>query len=176
MVVKTKNEDIFNTEAKHIAFAVNIEGINDSGFAGIVAAKGWNELADLGESLNGNNLELGTVISKKIGDKTFHALVSHSLKGSWGNNQADIIKQCFDSIASNGESIATIAIGTGLIGQMSGANFRQILVGMHESEKQIILYSQYTMQVVLDYIREENEKVEKSQIEETLNKRKRLGK
>ena len=34
MVVKTIQEDIFNTEAKHIAFAVNTEGYNDAGFAG----------------------------------------------------------------------------------------------------------------------------------------------
>lgn len=159
MIVKAKNEDIFNTDAKHIAFAVNVEGINDSGFAGSVVAKGWKELAYVGHNLNGKQLGLGTVVSKKIGDKTFHALVYHSSIQGWGDNQADVIKQCFDTIDANGEEIATIAIGTGLVGMMSGANFGQIIIGMHESKQQIALYSQYTMQEVLDFIREENEKV-----------------
>ena len=36
MVVSTENKDIFKTEAKHIAFAINKEGYNDAGFAGAV--------------------------------------------------------------------------------------------------------------------------------------------
>ena len=34
MVVKTVQDDVFNSKAKHIAFAINVEGFNDSGFAG----------------------------------------------------------------------------------------------------------------------------------------------
>ena len=56
MVVKTVQDDIFNSKAKHIAFAVNTEGYNDSGFAGQVSRKYWNELANCGEH------ELGTVL------------------------------------------------------------------------------------------------------------------
>ena len=92
MVVKTVQDDIFNSEAKHIAFAVNTEGYNDAGFAGQVSSKYWNELANCGSH------ELGTVLSKKVGDKTFHALVCHSLKNGWGENQAEVIKECFDKI------------------------------------------------------------------------------
>ena len=31
MVVKTVNDNVFNTEAKHIAFAINKEGYTDAG-------------------------------------------------------------------------------------------------------------------------------------------------
>lgn len=158
MIIQAKNEDIFQTEANHIAFAVNTEGINDSGFAGLVSRQGWPELAYIGKE-NKQEFPLGTVLSKKIGDKTYHALVCHSLVQDWGDNQADVIKQCFDNIESHNEPIATIAIGTGLVGMLSGADFRQIVVGMHESEKEIVLYSQYTMEAVQDCIKEENEKV-----------------
>lgn len=149
MVVKTVQDNIFNSEAKHIAFAVNAEGYNDSGFAGQVSRKYWNELANCGEH------EIGTVLSKTIGDKTFHALVCHSLHGVWGENQAEIIKECFDKIPADGDPIATIAIGTGLIGKLSGANFRQIVCGMHDSTQQIMLYANCTLDDVINCYNEE---------------------
>ncbi len=152
MVVRTVQDDIFNTEVKHIAFAVNTEGINDSGFAGQVSRKYWNELANCGEH------EIGTVLSKTVGDKTFHALFCHSLNNGWGKNQADIIKQCFDNIPSNGELVATIAIGTGFVGMMSGADFRKIVCGMHDSQQQIVLHAGYTLDAVIDCYNEEKQK------------------
>ena len=153
MVVKTVQDDIFNSEAKHIAFAVNSEGYNDAGFAGQVSSKYWSELANCGTH------EIGTVLSKKVGDKTFHALVCHSLKNGWGENQADVIKECFDKIPANGEVVATIAIGTGFVGMMSGANFRQIVCGMHDSEQQIMLHSGYTLEAVINCYNEEKSEV-----------------
>ena len=152
MVIKTVNDDIFNTDAKHIVFAANTEGYNDCGFAGLVSSKYWDELANCGYH------ELGTVLSKTVGDKTYHALVCHSLHNDWGKNQAAIIKECFDNIPSNGEPVATIAIGTGLIGVLSGANFRQIVCGMHDSKQQVILYANCTLQAVLDCYEEEKAK------------------
>lgn len=155
MVIKSVSENIFDTDAKHIAFAINTEGYNDAGFAGQVSSKYWEELANCG------NHELGTVLSKIVGDKTFHALVCHSLRDGWGENQSEIIKECFDNIPSNGEPIATIAIGTGLIGMLSGANFRQIVCGMHDSKQEIMLYSNYTLGAVINCYNEEKSKTKK---------------
>lgn len=152
MIVKTVQDDIFNSEAKHIAFAVNTEGYNDAGFSGQVSSKYWNELANCGLH------EIGTVLSKKVGDKTFHALVCHSLENGWGENQAEVIKECFDKIPANGEPVATIAIGTGFVGMMSGANFRQIVCGMHDSEQQILLHAGYTLEAVINCYNEEKGK------------------
>ena len=152
MIVRAVQDDIFNSEAKHIAFAINTEGLNDSGFAGQVSGKYWNELANCGEH------ELGTVLSKKVGDKTFHALVCHSLNNGWGENQSEIIRECFDKIPVNGESIATIAIGTGFIGMLDGVDFRQILCGMHDSKQQITLYAGYTLDAIINFYNEEKQK------------------
>ena len=149
MVVKTVQDDIFNSEAKHIAFAINSEGYNDAGFAGKVSSEYWPELAICGEH------EIGTVLSKTVGDKTFHALVCHSLHNGWGDNQAEVIKECFDNIPANDEHIATIAIGTGFVGMMSGANFRQIVCGMHDSKQQIILHAKYNLEAVINCYNEE---------------------
>lgn len=135
MINKTGKGNIFDTDCRHIAFAVNTEGYNDAGFAGSVASLGWKELANMGEQ------KLGSVISKKIGDKTYHALVCHSLKNGWGKNQDEVIKQCFDNIdIDDNEKIASIAIGTGFVGMLTGANPREIVCGMCDSKKNIVLY------------------------------------
>ena len=149
MIVKTVRGDIFNTEAKHIAFAINTEGVNDAGFAGIVARKYWPELESCGKH------ELGTVLSKTVGDKTFHALVCHSLRSGWGDDQTEVIRQCFDSIPADGEQVASIAIGTGLIGVLSGADFKQILCGMHDSKQEIVLHGDYSLRDVIECYNEQ---------------------
>ena len=149
MVVKTVQDDILKSEAKHIAFAINMEGINDAGFAGKISNEYWPELKFCGYH------EIGTVLSKTVNDKTFHALVCHSLQNGWGEDQAEVIKECFDSIPANNETIATIAIGTGFIGMMSGANFRQIVCGMHDSKQQIMLHSKYSLDAVINCYNEE---------------------
>ena len=134
MIIKNKQgNDILNGGETRIAFAVNVEGINDSGFAGLVSRKYWPELAYIGEC------KLGTVLTKTTKDGlTFYALVCHSLKDGW-NNQTEIIRKCFDAIETN-EDIASISIGTGFVGVLSGANFSQIKNGMELSNKNIILY------------------------------------
>lgn len=152
MIIKTIQEDIFKSNAKHIAFAINTEGYNDSGFAGQISSLYWNELENCGQH------EIGTVLSKTIKDKTFHALVCHSLKEGWGENQAKIIQKCFDKISANKEPIATIAIGTGLIGMLSGANFKQIVYGMHTSRQKIILHTGYTTDTIMNWYNEEKER------------------
>ena len=73
-------------------------------------------------------------------------------KSSWCD------KKCFDKIPANGEPIATIAIGTGFIGMISGANFRQIICGMHDSKQKIMLHAGYTLDAVIDWYNEEKQK------------------
>ena len=144
MIIKAVNTNVFDTEAKHIAFAINREGYNDAGFAGSVSRKYWSELANCGTH------KIGTVLSKKVGDITYHGLVCHSLgDNGWGDNQQERIRRCFNKIEANGEPIATIAIGTGLIGALGGADFEQIVCGMQESRQNIILHSGYTMSEII---------------------------
>lgn len=158
MVVKVVQDDILNTNAKHIAFAINTEGYNDTGFAGEIAKKYWNKLTNCGKH------ELGTVLSKKIGDITFHALVCHSLYKNFPDNQMEVIKKCFDSIPSNGEEIATIAIGTRFSERINGADFKKIVCGMHASINPIRLYSGYSLDDIISFFEEEKGKIRKKVI------------
>lgn len=134
MIIKKEKGNIFGTSCKHIVFAVNTEGINDSGFAGQVSANYWPALAHIGPK------PLGTVLSFKKDGKTFHAIVCHSLK--WGWKEAPMaVEQCLSALdISNDEPIASVQIGGRLIGQMSGADFPAIIQAMERSKKSIILY------------------------------------
>lgn len=132
MIIKKKHGDILQGNEKRIAFAVNTEGANDAGFAGMISNRFWSELANIGET------KLGTVLTKEVDDIEFFALCCHSLKEGW-NNQQEVIKQCFDAIPGD-EPVASISIGTGLVGILTGANFGLIKAGMENSKKKIILY------------------------------------
>lgn len=133
MIIKTKNGDILKGNEKRIAFAVNTDGENNGGFAGMISRRFWPELAHIGET------KLGTVLTKKVGGIEFFALCCHSLKKEGWNNQEEVIKECFDAIPGD-EPVASISIGTGPIGVRSGANFDMIKAGMEASKKEIILY------------------------------------
>ena len=127
-----KGQNILNSGETRIAFAVNAEGFNDAGFAGVVARNYWPELANTGPQ------QLGTVLTKACFGVTFYGLVCHSLEHGW-KDQAKIIKECFDKIELD-EHVASISIGTGLIGILSGADFSQIKQGMENSNTKIVLY------------------------------------
>lgn len=133
MIIERKSgQDILAGGETRIAFAVNIEGYNDSGFAGVVSRRYWPQLANAGKC------ELGTVLKKECNGVTFFALVCHSLEGGW-KDQTETIRKCFDQIEGD-EPVASISIGTGLIGILSGANFAEIKAGMEASKAKIILY------------------------------------
>ncbi len=132
MIIKTTSGDILKGNETRIAFAVNTEGVNDSGFAGMISQRFWPELAYIGET------QLGTVLTKEVDGVEFFALCCHSLENGW-NNQKEVITKCFDAIPGD-KPVASIAIGTGLVGVLSGANFALIKAGMEASKKEIILY------------------------------------
>ena len=150
MIIKAVNDNIYNTEAKHIAFAINTEWFNDLGFAEKVS-EDWNDLKNCKKN------RIGTVISRKINGNIFHALVCHSLNEGWGDNQAYNIKECFDNIPANGEQVATITIGAGDISKRDGADFAKIICGMHDSEQKVIFYGEYTLEELMDIY--DNEKL-----------------
>lgn len=133
MIVQDKRgNDIFKGGESTIAFAVNTEGCNDSGFSGIVACNYWPEIANPGKC------KLGTSLSKTVDGITFYALVCYSLDNGW-QDQAEVICKCFNSIETN-EPIASVSIGTGLMAILDHSNFSEIQKGMELSTKNIILY------------------------------------
>lgn len=121
MIVKMEQGDIFKKRSgNHIFFAVNKEGFNDAGFAGLVSRNYWPELANTG----GN--ELGDCLyfhyHKDENDLTgihFHACVCHSLKDGWKAAPA-YINEALKKLPD--ELISCVLMGNGFIGKMQGAN------------------------------------------------------
>ena len=136
MIIRKVPGDIFKGPEKHIAFAINVEGYNDSGFAGVISANFWPQLVNTGTQ------KLGTVLSKECKGRTFHAIVCHGLKsenGGW-EQAPQMIKNGLDSINTNGEPIAIVPIGAGLVGMLSGADPKANIMGMEASKQKVILY------------------------------------
>lgn len=134
-MIRTFKGTLLETAEKHIAFAANTEGSNCFGFAGIIARDYWPELTNIGKR------ELGTVISKEINGKVFHALVCYSLKDGWPADQIEVIKTCFDNISLNeNEPIACAPIGDKQEEILSGAKQSMIIIGMGKSDKNIRMY------------------------------------
>lgn len=134
MIVKKVKGDIFNTDLKNIAFAVNTDGHNDSGFAGQVSSRHWPEL----ENTGGNSL--GEVLHHKSGGKTFHALVCHELGGTGWTQTPQLVEQCLNLIEGN-EEIAVVLMGSGDIGQQDGADVEAILGAIERSQKNTHVYT-----------------------------------
>lgn len=136
MILETIRGDIFESPHKHIIFAVNTEGFNDAGFAGLVAYRYWPELANTGPQI------IGTVLSKESDERVFHAVVCHSLSGEPGWNQApETVRRCLDELdVPEEEVVGAVLVGAGLIGMMSGANPHAIHDAMNNSNRQLKVY------------------------------------
>ena len=132
MIKSEIHGDIFTTKDKHIVFALNTEGCNDSGFAGIVSKNYFPEIINTG----GNTL--GDVLSKEVNGKTFHGIVCHSLREGW-DNADQIILDALNKLQLEDE-ISIIAIGTGLIGRLSGAPTSKICDAFESCNKQLNCY------------------------------------
>lgn len=136
MIVNRVRGDIFAAPQKHIAFAVNTEGYNDAGFAGQVSSRIWPKLANTG----GN--KLGDVLMHKIGSKTYHALVCHSLESGGWNETPRVARECLDKLyVPEGEEIAVVLMGSGPVGMMQGADVNAILAGMERSKRKLVVYT-----------------------------------
>lgn len=136
MIIDTIRGDIFQTPHKHIAFAVNTEGYNDAGFAGAVSLKYWPALGSTGAKKSGE------VLQKTTGEKTFHALVCHSLGGDRWKKTPKLVTQCLDKLdVPDHEPIAVVLMGAGMIRQMGGADVFAIMGGIGRSKKKIVIYT-----------------------------------
>lgn len=136
MIVETVHGDVLASPYTHIAFAVNAEGINDDGFAGFVSSKDWPELAYIGPQ------KLGDILTRQAEGRVYHALVCHSLgEDGWKDTPA-IIERCLNKLdVPDGETIAVVKIGGGLVGQMMGADVDANLKAIAQSNKKVVVYS-----------------------------------
>lgn len=137
MLVDAQRGDIFGTTHIHIVFAVNTEGYNDAGFAGLVSSRYWPQLADTG----GN--KLGDVLIKQVGDhRTFHALVCHELSGTGWKQTPHYVEECLNKLdVPEDETLGVVLMGSGPIGQMGGADVFAIIGSIARSKRKAAIYT-----------------------------------
>jgi len=135
MIMRTVRGNIFETECRHIAFAVSAEGNFTRGGVALAAIRRcWPDLRRVGAST------LGTAHSKCVGDITYHALVCHTWQpGGWVRTP-EHVTSCLDSLnVPDDEEIAIVHIGTG---QREGTvDTSAVLECMERSGKMLVIYN-----------------------------------
>lgn len=140
MITAKINGDVLASKYKHVVFATNEEGYNDAGFAGAVSRRYWPELGKCGPQLPGSTKvkEAGAA-----SDKTFHAIVCHSLKPNGWADAPTHVKAALDRLAkSTGDGdVACVLMGGGPVGLMMGADVKAIMAAIDASEAKVALFS-----------------------------------
>ncbi len=137
MITDQVRGDVFEAPQKHVVFAVNVEGFNNDGFAGQVAARLWPKLAETG----GN--KMGQVLTRKSGEKTYYAVVCHSLmKQNGWKKTPRVVREALDRLrVPKSEEIAVVLMGSGTIGRMGGANVGAIVDAISASKKKVVVFT-----------------------------------
>lgn len=76
MITKRIQGDINQTPLEHIAFHARPQGQQFSGFASTFSKTEWPELFE-------TSIEMGTVLSKKLRGKTYHAIIAWKSFGNY---------------------------------------------------------------------------------------------
>ena len=139
MVVRTSQDSILKSETKQVVFAVSKEGINLLGFPKYIADNYWPGLARTEE------LPYGSVISYESDGIIFHGIVCYSIRDGFPDNQKEIIKLCFDNIPSGDKVVSSLPIGTQCFERHFGADFKEILEGIHSSDQPVELQTGLSM-------------------------------
>jgi hypothetical protein len=118
MIIDIIKGDIFKDAPTDIVFAINMEGANDAGFAGLVAERYWPKLATLVPA------GYGQVASHVKDGITFWAICCHSLDpGGWDFAPGFIEAGLNILFGGNPKhTYSVVLMGAGMIGQMQGAN------------------------------------------------------
>ncbi len=136
MITDVVKGNIFDTEFRHIAFAVNVEGKNDTGVAGTVAQYFTKAFLRTGKCT------MGGLISIPCLKITFHGLVCHSLEDDGWKNAPEAITAALDKIsAPDNEVVAVVLMGSGKIGKDTGADVIGNIRAIHRSKKTCVIYS-----------------------------------
>ena len=158
MIKEEIKGNVFESDCDHIVFAVNVEGLNDSGFAGAVTKEIWPELRYRKDCKLGDvytHLECDDGTNEEPRDKTFHAVVCHSLstaQGGW-SSAPDIILKALNELPikqhrerdfSKGrvyETVAIVKIGDDPVGKVMGADVVAIMGAVDRSSTDVTVYS-----------------------------------
>jgi len=140
IITKEVKGNIFNAKENLIAFAVNIEGINDSGLAG----KMFETYPELHKSFPMfKPIKVGThfvPVSSSISEnRTLCLVCCHSLKASRWNYI--FTEMAIDDFKNINEEIAIVKIGTGIIGKSKGTDWHIIRKILEDSPAKFVIYS-----------------------------------
>lgn len=149
MIINTSQKGIFEDSPKHVAFAINTDGYDNAGLGKLILENVWPDL------YKNENFEIGDVKSKEIENIIFHAMVTYSLDKELEDNHGIIIKECLDKIKTEGAPIHVGAIGTSFVGKSKGVNFNNVICGMMDSDKNIILHANYSLDDIDKIYKEE---------------------
>lgn len=131
MILDIINDDILDTAHPVIVFAINYEGYNDAGFAGMLSREFWPELANAGRT------EPGHILTREVehrgGSRHLCGIACHSLhEGKW---DVEEIRLGLDRLATEHvrcdmsiedardereELPAAVWMGHGIVGALSG--------------------------------------------------------
>lgn len=151
MILDIVRGDVLAGDAP-VIFAVNYEGFNDAGFAGVVARRFWPGVESLGRSLPGQ------VHRHTTADRDFFAVACHGLQsGEW---DMEAITAGLDLIAGQMQKAPTafwpvsleqahrerhrmpgaVWMGRGLVGGLTGVDPNQVLAAMAQSRLPLNVY------------------------------------
>lgn len=149
MIINVLNEDIFKTSLKNIAFAINKEGYNDSGFAGVISEM-------IPEFTNTTRRELGELFTLELNGINFHGIVCHELKLDGWTNAPKAITSGLNKIRINPkESVAVVLMGSGTIGFIAQVDIKCIIKAIHASTNSCIIYTlDYSKEAIMNVIYE----------------------
>lgn len=133
MIVQEIRGDVLKSSAGRILFAINAEGYNDAGFAGLVASRHWPALESFGATA------LGTVWTHRVGRRHFHAVTIHALGGEgWAGSPAHLAT-ALDALskgltpAQRQETIAAVRMGAGPVGRAMRAPAEALMTVLADS-------------------------------------------
>lgn len=113
-ITSTIPDDVFGSDLP-IAFATNVEGFNDAGFAGAIARRGWPELND------SIPRAMGSWRTHTLDGRTLYAICCHSIDdGTW--DYAAITRALDEIAATEPGPLAVVWMGRGVIGRLLGAD------------------------------------------------------
>ncbi len=136
VIIDTVRGDIFRSGVRHCIFAINAEGHNDEGFAGLVSRRFWPELAHTG----GNTL--GDVLKLKTANITLYAVVCHKQElGGWSQTPKFVEMAVNKLSIPADEAIGVVLMGGGPVGQSSGADTFAILGALARTNKRLVVYT-----------------------------------
>jgi hypothetical protein len=141
-----RNMDIWTGPERHIAFAVNAEGVMSGGFTDQVR-RCWPEIAQFGKQPMGTTRSQAVLVSKGTADgranateKRLHALVCRTSRDL--SMTPEVITACLDSLpVPVGMPIAVLLPGAGQIGRSQGADVNAIYDAIARSKMVCVVYT-----------------------------------